>query len=781
MLNFGRTNVRVYAANDETGSYSENNKKIDVTFNNTLENAFYDISNISTLPQGYYTFVVKFINGDSSSSVITLASNEAKIVVYKQAAPVVRDGTYYTQEQIDSGDYDDVRPTTFTNYLQWALVNDEEHEETNYTVKVYTDSTLTGTPLKAYDTVRNADKFEIKTINSVRTMFLDLSEISQDDVYVVVASMGELLSQTTTVDPDVLGFIASNYSAPHHIMMPINRPVIISTAAELTTGIIKWNNEYDCNVELLLNFTYKPYNSAITTDEVRYVVLEGSPTEYHLPYVSSEYTVLVRYVRSCYASPYSEDVPAQMTLFASGAGTSADPYIIYSNSANSVDRNATILQQMQNISYYPNAHYALRANFTMPNSTNWEAGDFTFGGVFSGMELREHELNGDITYQEVYYTVSNVNMANKNGNALFKNVTGTIKDLRIAFNTSISGSSSQQTDLRMGGLVYTNNGTLSNISVYGSYSIDITRRNIYFAPLAYENNATITACNVTAAGEYDAITIRGNSTTYAGGLVCYNNVTGTIVNSSNSAKFTVTSVSSGNYPAALGGIAYTNAGTMTNCVVSGDMHSNSFGGLAYANSGTVQASAFYGTLVADEYSESGSNTYYYSIYIGGVVARNSGEGVVEGCYAVFTADTFTLNTRSTGTNATVGGLIGRIDQSSVESQTIANCYVIFDVTIVGGKPSTDVGFGIVVGNGTYKSSASFSRVYYNPTTSDPTTNRVFGIGGEDANVKDMTNGSVNLPNDINVGLDGYSFVSNTHYGDSTDITGNCPYVISFNS
>ncbi|MBP5651725.1 MAG: hypothetical protein J6X00_03575 [Clostridia bacterium] len=770
----GKTIVKAYVT-DEQGTYDPtlDTPILDTWFNSSVR--YYDTSNVAGFNAGrYYTFVVKFANGDDYTSEITLASGEAKMTIYKSAAPVPALGRYYSPDVPQAE-----RESSFTNYIKWPLLTYGEsgqtdfYEEQNYIVRVYDSSTL-GNLLISWNTVTVAHQslFEIQTIDGVRTMCFDLSGLltlasdKKDNVWIQVAGIGE----ASNVDMTSIGHPSTDYSGALNVQVPVNKPIVTSTADELSKGIIKWNNEYNCNVEIVLDYKYKAYNESEYRDLTYIEQLTNIPTEYHLPFVSNNYTIKLRYVQSGFASPYSDTITsAIMTMFASGAGTESDPYIIYDNSPDDANetRNKTIYTQLQNIAYYPNAYFSLERDFSLPSTYTWEMLDFEFGGTFDGNlhNMSNMKLPDSSAYSAIFRKVSS---------------TGTIKDLSITYANILSGTSSTTASIELAGVVYENYGTLYNVNLGGTFTVDYTNYNIKYAGVAFINHGTITKGAVTIAAN-----LRSNASLLAAG-VAYNNY-GTISSISVNGSLRAVTVGSSSSSVEVGGVVYNNAegASIVNVKVHETITSNNIGGVAYNNSGLIETTGFYGSITASEYSEDSQRNE--GIWVGGIVANNFNNGSIQACFAVFTENTLNITIASTSNRSAIAGVIANIERIDTgDTPYMKNVYVSIKATI-NGTPHI---MANLIGNGNALSRMTISDCFYYAINSY----QVFGTSGGHG-ATPIAEGQTSVPAGLNSGFDTsiYRFIENPHYHETwenpqtheiepyiTD-TYDCPFVISYTS
>ena len=725
----GREDDTLVAGKVKVDVYSSNSSGAVGTFISTeildSETKTYDISALSA---GYYKVFVTFINDESDTEKYTLPSNPVGITVYKLTNPSPMNGTYYEPEDIAN------KETSFNgNYLEWQLVTVGDYVEKNYFVKIYevNNSIQDTDPTYQYDTINNPELFELYPSSNSTKMFFDISWLNMSVANIYVGCIGDVASQTTLVNPNVIGYTRSSFGMVT-IEIPTEAPVIISTSEELLSGVIKWNNVYNADIEVKLIFDYNTLSSDLVVSqqlnkeyhEVLKAVGGVGVNEYHLPFVSNNYKVQIRYVLADYVSTYCNPVNASMTLFAYGAGTESDPYLLYSTSTGN-DLSTSMSAQMQAIANYPNAHYKLLKNFSMVS--DWKQITTTFNGYFdgSGNQISNIKTTGKDSNQ-------NIAMFSTFGqDAVFTN---TQLIFEISNNYTNQGDAGEY---QYSGLVNTNNGVISYITMLGSYSAELKESNLYVGGIAVTNNGTITNVNSTL-----NITATSNKEVAVGGLVVRNY--GIIADSKVSGTLTASTTSA--IVAQLGGVVCFNgsADLITNtAVVSGaectsTLVGNSVGGVASKNWATITGSSFSGSISASE-------NQTYTIMVGGLVAHNI-KGVINFSYAVLTIDTLHL-TIDKGAGSSVGGLVGYS-----AGGTYSNCYTVFGYTTNQG--ASDFRSGSVCGQVAVNIASEFSNIYYNSVVSPVSS--VTTLTG----ATQLTDTST-LPTGINAGSTNFRFVLNT--------------------
>ncbi len=715
----GKVKLDIHSAN---ASHVSGDLIKTVTLDSTVKT--YDIS---LLPQGYYDITVTFVNDDNNEGEFTLPSNPVTMLVYKQAAPTPLNGTYYPPEIIDQ------KETSFDgNYLEWNLVSVDGHTEYNYYVQMYavTDGVQSATPTYQFDTINHATYFETYPSTNPTKIFFDISWLNLDRTNIYVACMGDISSNTTITNPNVIGYTCSSQGYTT-IEIPTQAPVISSSNSELARGIIKWDNVYNADIEVVLTFDYNQYDSTtqnVTTieDKEHREVLKAvggvGAQEYHLPYVSSNYVVKIRYVLANYVSVYSDPVNASMTMFAYGAGTEADPYLMMSASTDGVDYNMQLTNQLIAIQNYPNAYYELLNDFTIiTDNGKFDELNCTFNGNFDG--------NG--------HKISGINMASTDQvTTLFSSIgaSGKVHDVTLSYATNINRTAlGDVTRYTFAPLANTNYGNIYNVNVEGSVSVNLTNGQLIYGGLVATNYGTISNVNSNLSS-----TLVSSADVSLGGLSSTNY--GTISASTVGGALSASSTS--NIVASVGGIANTNSisgdymGVISGCTVTGSISSNSMGGIAYRNASTIEGCGFTGAISATDANR-------YTIIVGGVVGRNEG-GNVSFSYSVLTGSTLNLAINSVSSSSSVGGLIGYGTNG-----TYNNCYTEFSYSL--DSVSSSLYAGSVCGQLSSSGINTFENVYYISTTNPSgLSNTIDGVSKwEDRNT---------LPTDLNNGSTTYQFV-----------------------
>jgi hypothetical protein len=262
------------------------------------------------------------------------------------------------------------------------------------------------------------------------------------------------------------------------------------------------------------------------------------------------------------------------------------------------------------------------------------------------------------------HTISNLTITGDQGErrrfGLFGNSEGgEIKNVHLT-DVSINVSSSSPGDAYAGGLVGWNYGMITDCTASGDVSSSSNSYGSHAGGLVGFNGGTITDC--TTSGDVSSSSSTSSSS-YAGGLVGYNNVRGMITNCTASGDVSTTTTTSSS---CAGGLVGYNGGTITGCTASGDASSTSSysssytGGLVGYNGGTITDCTASGDVSSSSSSSSSSSC------AGGLVGLNS--GMITGCTA--SGDVSSSSTTSSSYYAScAGGLVGRNNGGTITDCT----------------------------------------------------------------------------------------------------------------
>ncbi len=246
------------------------------------------------------------------------------------------------------------------------------------------------------------------------------------------------------------------------------------------------------------------------------------------------------------------------TAYHGGSGTQTDPYQIFS-----AKEFIFFLNQIRNGEKYENTYFVLTSNinlggFSVDSTSLTE--DSSFRGVLNGNAHKVFNFS--------------INSKDNSYNGLFAYMSGTIKN--IGFETSMSVTTSQTTDVYVGMVVGHLSGTLENVYVTGSLT-STSLRTSYVGGLVGYNDGTIN-------NSYSNVNVSGTSTNlkcYAAGLVGYNNgsINGSFAYGSVSAKGYADS-----YSYASGLVAYEGTDSnVTNCYRFNGQAITKFGNVSTSN------------------------------------------------------------------------------------------------------------------------------------------------------------------------------------------------------
>lgn len=396
-------------------------------------------------------------------------------------------------------------------------------------------------------------------------------------------------------------FAMSDNSNVEHVAIP-------ATPTNLTLneyGTITWVNQ-SANTAPVLEISY--YINNEYTEPVLQQLPIGT-TSYKLKVISDSYKIRIQSINGTLEdllsqSPFSNIVEGGFKLFNSGAGAQENPYII------------TTAEQLFNVNYYPSSHFKLNNNLNtsiFAELSEWKPIGLASiihnipTSVFSGV------LDGN------GYTVNTITYTNT-----------TREDL--AFIHTISAS-----------------GVVKNLTInINAINLDVKE----FGGVAVHNYGTIQ--NVTVTG---GVHLRQNrSDIFVGGVATYNYAGAQIIKTVNNATLT-SNVNSTTNTTSIGGIVYSNAGTIVQAGNNANITGTSLGGIAYINSHAISQSYNKGTL------NSVANVgYLRTIAVGGIVGRNEGAATVTYSY-VLMYEKLNVTNNSTST-AYVGGLIGNNGSSA---------------------------------------------------------------------------------------------------------------------
>lgn len=437
-------------------------------------------------------------------------------------------------------------------------------------------------------------------------------------------------------------FSVSDNSNVEHVAIP-------ATPTNLTLneyGTITWVNQ-SVNTAPVLEISYY-INGEYT--EPSLVELPIGTTSYKLQVISDSYKLRIQSINGTLEnllaqSPFSNIVEGGFNLFNSGAGTADNPYII------------TTAKHLFNINYYPSSHFKLNNNLNT--------------GIFA--ELSEWKPIGVASV--VYNIPTSVFSGTLDGNGYTVNTitySNTIRD-DLAFIHTISAS-----------------GVVKNLTLnINAVNLDVKE----FGGIAVHNYGTIQ--NVTVTG---GVHVRQNrSDIFVGGVATYNYANAQIIKAVNNATLT-SNINSTTNTTSIGGIVYSNAGTIVQAGNNATITGTSMGGIAYINSHAISQSYNKGTL------NSVANVgYLRTIAVGGIVGRNEGSATVTYSYVLaFEKINITNNSNST---AYVGGLIG----NNGSSANIGYSFVVFKEGNFTG--SGTIVSGAITGASTYYLN-NYVNIYY---------------------------------------------------------------------
>jgi len=284
----------------------------------------------------------------------------------------------------------------------------------------------------------------------------------------------------------------------------------------------------------------------------------------------------------------------------------------------------------------------------------------------------------------------------------------------------------------------------------------------------------------------DVFVSGGFATTNVGGIVGINSAIGTIKNST---AFGQIQGSIG-----LGGIAYSNAGTIKLCSSESQImiNANSYdaiGGVAVINTGTIEQSAFGGRIIGDSTGTIYTSSVSATEGVGGIVAHNMGTiiNTMVGDRAEIRISGFDNLIPGSASPIAVGGIVGFNDTTGI----VQNSYTSAEININGGNATdghTDIAYhGGIIGKNANVTTGDISKNYFFNSALGEIG---FGMSGSDfttdscasgALIFKATSGSSYANSSGTIGLlsspadgDIVKIRSNTNYETETLIANNIP-------
>lgn len=350
----------------------------------------------------------------------------------------------------------------------------------------------------------------------------------------------------------------------------------------------------------------------------------------------------ITYMRALGITEWSETGDATPGLV--GNGTAARPFKIYSlkdlqylrDCYNSVDR------KINGQPITANTHICLmRSDIILENAT-WTAGINNFIGNFTSRITASGERG--ITNNSQHPLFDTVGAQGRIDSLTV------ISDVALAMGTGYTNGFSP--------CCYHNKGVINQCNIVNATSSGMTSPYNHLAGICVTNDGTILACNNSAK-------MMVGSGKYVGGICLYNNTGHLVKDCQVTSEFEVVG------DALVGGICYSNAGTVKDCLFGARITSStaSWGAIAYLNSASIE-----------HCFSSHSATIVSSGTVGGIVNSLSG-GTVNYCY-----------TESQLRGKCIGGIA-----VSVSGGKIINCFsnhisaqIIFDAS-----SASDYGGGLV--------------------------------------------------------------------------------------
>ena len=374
------------------------------------------------------------------------------------------------------------------------------------------------------------------------------------------------------------------------------------------------------------------------------------------------------------------------TQFAGGSGSQANPYKI------------STIEHLNNISLYPNAHYILISDITLPQV---QEGQSNFMPLFDDETMFNGSLNGNgktiynltICNTDTFYTGlfacigadSNVtDLTLEDANLQGTNYIGGIAGYAFGAVTdcTVSGKITYipQNDYNvfLGGIAGRAESTVDGCSSEAAIVAENVAGTVYAGGIvgyyAYDMRNVETAISVTSDSD---ITLTANDYAYAGGAFAYVDETFKVVNSYSTDNVTVTS----NYSYVGGFVGHSGGSShYTSCYSTGNVTVTS-------NYSYVGGFSGYSGTVSHQYTGCYSTgnvtlTSKYWANVGGFVGYGGGSSFhYANCFSSGkVAVTF-------GSEANIGGLVG----SSGNSCKISNSYTTSKITFEGEADEKNIG------------------------------------------------------------------------------------------
>lgn len=469
------------------------------------------------------------------------------------------------------------------------------------------------------------------------------------------------------------------------------------------TYIINSDNETD-TYTLKVDDTI--FLNAITSNGKKY-----TPTSYQVTSIGTMYNFTVRILvggdtyQGLYMSEEAtlnstEATPYNFQVFAYGTGSEALPYGI-NNSA-----------MFNSIRYYTSANYVITEDISFESEDNWQVIEQFSGTIDGGNNSVEY-----LTPSSISEVIGDTTMVYQ---AIFKENSGTIKNLNISVNNMFNGNVYDGA-MRLAGLAITNTGTIDNVHIttWGS-----------------DNN------------HISAKFTGSLKPTRVAGMV--NENSGRILNSSVVTTSTISALddnSGVNKSTYVAGIANINSGTIDNSYFSGNLEGNVVGGITNENGGTISNSYSLGTATV---TDKGIDSVNKGTVYGGIASTVYGNTTIENCYSRM--DVVVDIAYSESYQLIIGGLVGQIDNKTGTTNNIVikNSYVIFTAKVSRGQSLETAQVFVFA---PYDSDCTYSNNYYliekadeiiepNKTTVDYNAENLESLCSNMISIKDANNNSI---------------------------------------
>ena len=696
---------------------------------------------------GYYKVsvrydVVKDENAEEGLTQYQLSSEDSTILTFKLTP--VANNEFANGVYVDPTDTTTVRDCSFDNYIKWKMpegangfmaeLTDDEGEVIDdkvKSVKFDSDNNLTGDI--DFFAICNTDSsyicYNLARINSIRQ--------SKATIRVTVLGNSTVYKASYEDISETLGYLNSDTSS-FLVELPSGAPKMLT----VDKGVITWIGEYEYGDEgvIVNEISDKPVNSDVeihikdatryTYDEETHTVAEAGKVEesyiwkyregadqvFYCPYASSS-SIEVK-IRYCNSNFVSEWCPAQLitnnALFLAGTGSEEDPYIVDKKN------DETVVQyqnRVLNIKYRPNSHFVLKQDVDLAGKT-WET-----------ITKFDGNINGE------NHTISNIALSGKNL-ALFGNMGENSALRNITFdNITLTSTASAN----VSPIANTNNGTIDNVSVNGAIYASFLKDIFRLGGMVITNNGTITNSDLNFNKSttlnnqsIEGIYVSTTNDSYVGGFAVYNN--GIISKSNVNSKIIVkVGETSWGKIGHIGGIAYQNTkanddSIITECKVASTSYfeASAIGGIVCENdiNANITFAGFMGSAKVVGYNKVQEQTKSVKGRFGGIAENNS--GFISNSFVNVSDITFDLKESENYIGLLVG--FSNTYVKDVVVGKLSNCYV----SATNISLPNDAGFVVgLIKSSSQVESENFENIFVSDTTKK-------AVGSSEASVKSIT-------------------------------------------